>query len=790
MVRARIRALLPLLLLAAPELAAKDPGGRYRATIRRTSYGIPHIAAADMGSLGYGEGYALAQDHLCSLADQVVRARGERARHFGRGAKDEHLRSDVVFRALDVAGRARKELEGEPAEVREWLAGYAAGYNRYLAETGVASVPGWCRGQAWVTPIAAADVAAYRKLVSLSAPFFIDAIATAAPPGAETASGETRPPSPEGASNGWAIGSERSESRRGMLLANPHYPWVGSNRFWEKHLTIPGKLDVYGVGLVGLPGVAIGFNRDVAWTHTVSAGRRFTVYRLKLVPGEPTRYLYDGQPRAMSVREVSVPVRGGQPVVQRVYFSHHGPILNDSGFPWTAEHALALRDANEDNEESTATWLAMNRARSLEDFKQAHAKGGISFVNTIAASADGRAWYADGSAAPLLQAETIARWRSRVESDEKARSADSRGLMVLDGSTSRDEWVAHPQARDPGVVPFSQAPQLERRDYVFNANDSHWTPHASARLGGYSPVHGSEGTLRSLRTRMNAKTLADLGPDGPAGADGRFSLDELAAAALHNRSYSALLLREPVAQRCASRGSFELDGKSVDLAEACRVVREWDGRLDLDSRGAVLWRELITQFQGRELRSAGPLFAADFDPADPLGTPRGLAPAGAGGDVILERLARAVRLLQGAGVALDAPLGQLQYTERAGRRIPIHGGQSEWEGALNFVSYGANATTLEPDPAPPARVSGSRLLTEGGYPINRGTSFIMVLEFTDRGPRARAILSYGQSGDPASPHFSDQTELFSTKTWRPALFREDEIARDPNLKRTALDGLR
>ncbi|HEX4951622.1 MAG TPA: penicillin acylase family protein, partial [Blastocatellia bacterium] len=42
---------------------------RYEAEIRRTSHGIAHITAKDYGSLGFGEGYAFAQDHLCSLAD-------------------------------------------------------------------------------------------------------------------------------------------------------------------------------------------------------------------------------------------------------------------------------------------------------------------------------------------------------------------------------------------------------------------------------------------------------------------------------------------------------------------------------------------------------------------------------------------------------------------------------------------------------------------------------------------------------------------------------------------------
>ena len=58
----------------SPAAPAK-PAARYSAEIRRTSHGIPHIKAADIGSLGFGEGYAFAQDHLCSLADQIVKAR-------------------------------------------------------------------------------------------------------------------------------------------------------------------------------------------------------------------------------------------------------------------------------------------------------------------------------------------------------------------------------------------------------------------------------------------------------------------------------------------------------------------------------------------------------------------------------------------------------------------------------------------------------------------------------------------------------------------------------------------
>ena len=38
------------------------------------------------------------------------------------------------------------------------------------------------------------------------------------------------------------------------------------------------------------------------------------------------------------------------------------------------------------------------------------------------------------------------------------------------------------------------------------------------------------------------------------------------------------------------------------------------------------------------------------------------------------------------------------------------------------------------------------------------------------------------SGDPTSPYFSDQTELFAAKQWRPILFSEAAIAADPDLR--------
>jgi len=763
---------LALILVAASAWPYGQGNARYEATIRRTAYGIPHVTARDMGSLGFGDGYAFAQDHLCSLADQVVAARGERARYFGAGERDAHLNSDIAVKAMRVAEEAAEGLKRLPAAAREQLEGYAAGYNAYLTEVGVDRVAGWCRGAPWVRTISAADVLARTRLVTLTLMQSRALIATAAPPGVGSVVQPQvdLPDASAALSNGWAIGRDRSETRRGALLANPHYPWVGSNRFWEKHLTIPGQLDVYGVSLLGSPGVAIGFNRHVAWTHTVSAGARVTGYALKLVPGSPTSYLYDGQPRRMTTREVELDVRQADGSMNRVsrtvYFSHHGPIVNFPGLPWTATRAVAMRDANAENNEGLETYQQLARAATLDDVKRAHARGGAAFVNTIVATADGRAFYIDASAAPLLSPAALEWWQKQIEVEGDVKAANERNLMLLDGSDSRFEWGQDPRARDPGIVPAQLAPQVERRDYVFNANDSYWMSHARVPLTGYSPVHGPERVAQSLRTRMNARLLDDASPSGPAGADGRFSLDEIWTAAFSNRALSANLLKDGVVQGCQPHG---------DLAAACGILASWDGVFDLDSRGAVLWREFVGQLRAIDTAR---VFATPFDPADPIGTPRGFAGTGAAKDPVFEALRAAVKALAAANLALDVRLGYVQFADRGGRRIPLHGGLGDAEGIVNFVNYAANTTTLEPDAPVSPLVPGSRTLRQNGYPINRGSSFVMAVTFTDAGPRGRAILTYGESGDPASPHFADQTELFSRKGWREILFTDEQIRGD------------
>ena len=765
----------------------------YRATIRRTGFGVAHITAQDLGSAGFGQAYAFAQDHACVLADQIIKVRSERAVFLGPGTNDAHVDSDFGYLALDVMGRAEAGFAGQTADVKALIEGYAAGYNKYLADTGVAGVPGTCQGQPWVRPISTVDLFAYYIDLGLLASGnpLLDYIATAHPPGSPLVVPGRPVAGLRGAkgtnlgSNGWAIGRTRAAGGTGMVVANPHFPWEGELKLWESHVTVPGVLNIYGVGLMGVPGSLIGFNDNVGWTHTFSAGQRFTIYSLDLVEGDPTSYLYDGKPRKMDAHEHEILVRqedGSLATRQRtLYSSHYGPILNVDPFGWSTSLALTYRDANIDNTRLIEQFLGMNRARSLAEFKQVYVDvGGVPWVNTMAADKAGDVWYIDASATPRLSKPAIDGWLAAVEDEFLPGVLYEQGLVLLDGGSSVNEWTEAADARSPGLVPFDELPQLNRDDFVFNANDSYWLTNPAAPLEGYSPLHGFERVPQSPRTHMNMRLLTEQG--GASGDDDKFTVEELQAAIMGNRSFTAELLLDSVVARCEGVTSVMVLGDVVDIGGACGVLAGWDGRYDVGSVGAVVWREFLGTYGIDSLTDYGPLLAVGFDPDDPIETPNTLVdpPAMGEEDKVLVSLGRGVLKLAEAGVAIDSPLGAVQRAPRADQQYGVPGGQGR-DGTTNVVVYDVLKTTVDP-PTPRGEVlSDTTGLTRDGYVVNYGSSFVMALEFGKDGPHGQAFLTYGESDDPASPHYADQTVLFSEQKWRPIVFTEADIAADPAL---------
>ncbi|HTO02027.1 MAG TPA: penicillin acylase family protein [Microthrixaceae bacterium] len=827
-----------------PVAGVSDKG--YSATIRRTEGNVAHITADSLKNVSFGQGWASGEDRTCDLADQVIKVTSQRAKYFGPGEKDANLNSDFAWLTVGIAKIATDDWEKADPEVRSLITAYTDGWNAHLNDVGPESIPDWCAGAPWLQELKPVDVYIYARSIGVlaSSGAVIDMIGTAKPPtepgtdspgadskadestaGAskETAAadnlssagnesalsaalgGSTESPTDATlASNGWAIGKDRTEDGGGMLLANPHFPWVGELRFWEVHLTVPGVVDMYGVQLSGLPGVAIGFNENFGWTHTVSAGFRMTAYKLNLVPGSPTTYKYGDEERELTPTDYTVEVLGKDgkltKATRTTWRSQYGPVLDFPGFGWTKDATISFRDANINNDEFITQYMETLKTTDLDGLIALNRKyTGVPLFNTIAVSNTGRAWYADTSATPNLSKEALKAYSRSLKDDPIVKIAKDSGAILLDGSNPLYEWQNVKGARDPGLVPFDKMPMVERSDYVFNANDSFWMANASQMIeGDYSILHGEQRTPRSPRTRENATVLSDVSAKGPSGSDGLFSLKELENAALQNRGFTSRALLKDAVERCTNADPVsveplggadgkepELPGATVDLAAACKVLADWDGVYDIDRAGPAIWREFMTKFPQKDLMNSGTLWAKPFDYKEPVATPAELTPAPATGtDPVLVNLARAVQSLEKMGVPMDVELGTVQTSNRNGKLVPIHGG-SGVDGTTNVVTWGGAGTTMDPERAAIKTtdlgkdIAAIKITGDGpdrtGYPVDFGTSFLMALHYTADGPVAKTFLTYGNVADVASPSFLEATERFSKKQWKNAEYTTGQV---------------
>ena len=801
------RASLALLPLAAALTTAVPARGQttpaYSAEIRRTAHGIPHILASDYGSLGFGFGYAFAQDDICPMAEDYVTVDAQRSLFFGpdrsylqeaNGVLTDNLDSDLFFQAVIDSGLIDRLVNQAgpfalPAGLRQGVSGYVAGYNKYLADVGGPSgiSDPSCHGQPWVRPITEAE--AYRRFWQLiefaSGDVFIPGIAAATPPppgapssgaggmdAAQTAAAlqHSLVPVLRGGigSNAIAVGSAGTRDHtHGMVLGNPHFPWVGTERFYQAQLTIPGTVNVEGSMLFGVPLVLIGHTDSMAWSHTVSTAFRFTPYQLTLVPGSPTTYLYDGVPQQMeahTVRVRSLQSDGTTTTVTRTLWrTRYGWVftsLEGLPFPWLPTTAFTFRDANEDNFRVFNHFWETDRAQSVADEERILAQyDGIPWVNTIVADRTGHALYADMGSIPHVTDQEAYLCDTALGA---ATFADL-GLPILDGSRSMCEWGTDPDSVHPGLFGPSNMPRLERSDYVENSNDSYWLSNPHQPLTGYARIIGDTDTARSLRTRI-ALTMVDqrvAGSDGlgPAG----FTAGDMKALEYSDRQYGAELARDATVQMCRS---FPLgmaptgSGQLVPVGDSCDVLAAWSLREDLDAPGAVLWRRYWDRVSALTVTP----WLHPFDSSDPVHTPNTLNTLDpqvqtAFGDALAD--------MQDAGLANGATLSTTQGVHRNGAFIPIHGGPGDPNGEFNAIYASWNGKGLDD--------------------VDYGSSYIQVVTWNDSAcPQVSTILTYSLSVDPTSPWYADQTRLFSQKQWVPERYCEGEIAADPALAITTV----
>lgn len=520
-------------------------------------------------------------------------------------------------------------------------------------------------------------------------------------------------------SNNWAVSPSHSTTGHALLAGDPHLELTLPSVWYEMHIVVPGKLDVAGVGFPGVPGVVIGFNRDVAWTFT-NTGSDVNDFYAETVDDttSPSRYMLDGKWRDLEKRiEKYRNPRRDIIATDTLYFTHRGPMRRLAG-SW-----LSMR------------WSAYEKSHEPDDFMS------LGYTKTASAWLNAMGDYVAPTQNGLV-ADRAGNIAIRSSGMYPTRPGDGRGDVIRDGSTSASDWTG-----SLGVerYPFSMNPP---QGFLASANQQPVDPVQNASYMGSNWVS----PWRAMRINSLLRASASVTPDDMR----RFQTDPGSARA---DAFAPFFLAAAAREDSAGRADPE-------LREAARLLGEWERRYVRDNRRAVLFEAAMQELSRRtwdELvdpkDSAAPV-AFNLPEAQMLlrltQSPRSAwwddrhTPAREDRDAILASSLEAgyVRLLKEMGApSLDTWLWSNNRHANINHLLRIAGFSS-----LGIPVQGGPSTLS------PSAGSGTH-----------GASWRMVVEL---GPEIRAWAVYpgGQSGAPASARYRDRLSRWMMGQLDPILY--------------------
>ena len=524
-------------------------------------------------------------------------------------------------------------------------------------------------------------------------------------------------PEPRG-SNGFAIAPSRTAHGQAMLLINPHTSFYFRP---EVHMSSAQALNAYGAVTWGQFFIYQGFNQYNGWMHTSNAADVIDEFALNVSQkAGKYYYLYEGKPRALNLVEQELPYKTSTGMASRkitTYASHHGPVVRAADGKW-----IAVQLMNTPVKALMQSYLR-TKTRDYAGFAKVMDLRANSSNNTVYADRDGTIAYFHGDFVPRRNPQLD--WTRPV--DGSLRSADWQGLHpvkdIIQLFNPANGWI-----QNTNNWPFSAAGTGE-------AN-------SSPRLQDYPRYMWSNGEnargLHAVKVLKDAKNL---------------TLDGMIQLAYDNELTAFESLLPPL---------FKAYEAVPDPALALQIshLRHWDLRATLASSAtslAIYWAQDLVQTHGAEARRQQ-MPVLDYLPS--LSAP-----------ALLAGLQRASKRLQDDFGSWQTPWGEINRFQRLSGAIdasyddnkpslPVPFASGNW-GALAAYGMVAKQTTK--------RIYG-----------DRGNSFVAVVSF---GPRlqAKSILAGGESGDPSSPHFNDQAEMYSKAQFKDVLFYPEDIAK--HLKR-------
>jgi len=568
--------------------------------IQWDTYGVPHISSDNIEELFFAQGWAQMHNHANLILELYGSSRGKGSEYWGQSK----LQNDMLIHTLGFEELAIEWESQQDPELRTIYESFVNGMNAY-AESHPETIND---NNKIVLPISTLDVNMHSMYVVFTR--FIG--------GNDLGRVQQWP---DMGSNTYAIAPKRSASGNAMLVQNPHLPWWKEFLFFESHLNLNDK-NMYGATLVGFPGIAIGFNENLGWSHTDNTIDNADTYELELKDGG---YLLDGQVKEFesSTKVIKIKQDDGSLAEQEIPLlkTVHGPVVNQK-----ENKVLSLRMVGLDRPNMFLQWWRMINSSNFNEFESALKMAQIPFWNVMYADKKGEIFYLFNGLVPKRNEDAWSYWD-----------------RIIPGGKSADVWT---EVHDYADLPKVKNPE---HGWLQNANDPPWTSTIPMTLNaddypGYmAPRH------MAFRPQRSARMLLE---------DESITFEELVDYKLSTRL--------EFADRILDDLFTAVDASDSDKAKQAKVVLEnWDREADADSKGMLLFYSWARKFNVWKNSN----YNIGWDENKPNSTPDGLANP----ELAVQLLAQTALEIETKFGNLDTAWGDYYKINYNGKLLPANG---------------------------------------------------------------------------------------------------------------------